>query len=134
LSQRRCTAWWLGVWQCLFAQTLISTNAKKPPQPFHIPLERRRFLKSLALISAGFTVPGYLAEALTLTPQVTQGPYYPRGVNIPLDDDNDLALLAAGITAPVGYKIRKQWTIASVFGANDEAGLQGATAATADRE
>ncbi|HKP03606.1 MAG TPA: TIGR02597 family protein [Chthoniobacterales bacterium] len=40
--------------------------------------------------------------------------------------------LAAGITAPVGYKIRKQWTIASVFGANDEAGLQGGTAATAD--
>lgn len=40
--------------------------------------------------------------------------------------------LDAGITAPIGYKIRKQWTIASVFGVNDEAGLQGGTAATAD--
>lgn len=75
---------------------------QKPPQTFHIPLERRRFLKSLALISAGFTVPGYLAEALTLTPQVTQGPYYPRGVNIPLDDDNDLAIFDPNITAAAG--------------------------------
>jgi hypothetical protein len=40
--------------------------------------------------------------------------------------------LAAGIAAPVGYKIRKQWTIATVFGPNDESGLQGGTAATAD--
>lgn len=40
--------------------------------------------------------------------------------------------LAAGITAPVGYKIRKQWTIASVFGPNNESGLQGGTAVTAD--
>ena len=54
---------------------------QKPPQTFYIPLERRRFLKSLALISAGFTVPGYLAEALTLTPQVTQGPFYPLATN-----------------------------------------------------
>ena len=40
--------------------------------------------------------------------------------------------LAAGVTAPVGYKIRKQWTIATVFGPNDESGLQGGTPATAD--
>src|SRR5262245_26585971 len=44
---------------------------------YHIPVDRRRFLKSMALASAGFTLPGYLAEALTLAPQVTQGPYYP---------------------------------------------------------
>ena len=75
---------------------------QKSPQPFHIPLERRRFLKSLALLSAGFTVPGYLAEALTLTPQVTQGPYYPRGVNIPLDDDNDLAVFDPNVTVADG--------------------------------
>ena len=36
---------------------------QKRPQTFYIPLERRCFLKSLALISAGFTVPSYLAEA-----------------------------------------------------------------------
>lgn len=40
--------------------------------------------------------------------------------------------LVAGIVAPVGYKIRKQWTIASVFGPNNESGLQGGTATTAD--
>src|SRR4029450_1773676 len=39
----------------------------------YIPWERRRFLKSLAAVSVGFTLPGYLAEALILTPQVTQG-------------------------------------------------------------
>src|SRR5213592_2920514 len=40
--------------------------------------------------------------------------------------------LAAGIVAPVGYKIRKEWTIANAFGPNDESGLQGGTADTAD--
>jgi hypothetical protein len=65
---------------------------QKSLPPFYIPLECRRFLRSLAFVSAGFTVPGYLAEVLTFTPQATQGSYYPRGVNIPLDDDNDLAL------------------------------------------
>jgi protocatechuate 3,4-dioxygenase, beta subunit len=75
---------------------------QKPPQPFYIPLGRRRFLKSLALASAGFTVPGYLAEALTLTPQLTQGPFYPLAMNLPLDDDNDLALYSGSITAALG--------------------------------
>src|SRR5438552_11112744 len=41
--------------------------------------------------------------------------------------------LAAGIVAPVGYKIRKEWTIASIFGPNDESGLQGGTDTTADQ-
>src|SRR5439155_10261784 len=73
------------------------------PQPFYIPVDRRRFFKSMALASAAFTLPGYLAEALTITPQVTQGPYYPLANNIPLDKDNDLVQLndntslAAGI-------------------------------------
>ena len=62
-------------------------------QVFYIPLNRRRFFKSMALASAGFTLPGYLAEALTITPQVTQGPYYPLANNIPLDKDNDLVQL-----------------------------------------
>jgi protocatechuate 3,4-dioxygenase beta subunit len=69
---------------------------------FYIPLERRKFLKSLALASAGFTLPGYLAEALTLTPNCTQGPYYPRAVNIPLDDDNDLVELNDNMTIASG--------------------------------
>lgn len=73
-----------------------------PPQPFYIPLDRRRFLKSLAIASAGFTVPGYLAEALTITPQVTQGPYYPLAKNIPLDDDNDLLHYNSDTVAATG--------------------------------
>jgi protocatechuate 3,4-dioxygenase beta subunit len=69
---------------------------------FYIPLARRRFLKSLAAASAGFTLSGYLAEALTYTPEVTQGPFYPLSNNIPLDKDNDLLHLNDNLTAAAG--------------------------------
>lgn len=69
---------------------------------FHIPLNRRRFFKSMAAASAGFTLPGFLAEALTLTPTVTQGPYYPLADDIPLDKDNDLVQLNDNLTAAGG--------------------------------
>src|SRR6266516_1794373 len=72
------------------------------PQVFYLPLNRRRFFKSMALASVGFTLPGYLAEALTITPQVTQGPYYPLANNIPLDKDNDLVQLNDSLTAANG--------------------------------
>ncbi len=70
--------------------------------PFHIPLERRRFLRSLAAASAGFTLPGFLAEALSLTPTVTEGPYYPLAKNMPLDKDNDLVQLNDHLTLAAG--------------------------------
>src|SRR5215813_12926433 len=69
---------------------------------FYIPLGRERFLKSLAVASAGFALPGYLAEALTYTPEVTQGPYYPLARNVPLDKDNDLIYLNDNLTAASG--------------------------------
>src|SRR5262245_12663850 len=72
------------------------------PQPFHIPVDRRRFFKSMALASAGFTLPSYLAEALTTSPIVTQGPYYPLANNIPLDKDNDLVQLSDNLTIAAG--------------------------------
>ena len=72
------------------------------PHAFHIPVNRRGFFKSMALASAGFTLPGYLAEALTLTPQQTQGPYYPLADDIPLDKDNDLVQLGDNLTAASG--------------------------------
>src|SRR5213594_4174428 len=72
------------------------------PQTFHIPMDRRRFFKSMAFASAGFTLPGYLAEALTLSPGVTQGPYYPLANNIPLDKDNDLVQLDDHLTVAAG--------------------------------
>src|SRR2546428_7895627 len=72
------------------------------PQMFHVPIDRRRFFKSMAVASAGWMLPGYLAEALTYTPEVTQGPYYPLANNIPLDKDNDLVYLNDSLTAATG--------------------------------
>src|SRR6266481_2848076 len=72
------------------------------PHAFHVPLQRRRFLNAMAVASAGWTLPGYLAEALTYTPEVTQGPYYPLVNNIPLDKDNDLIYLNDSLTRATG--------------------------------
>src|SRR3974390_172015 len=77
---------------------------KKTPNTdvFHVPVDRRRFFRSMAVVSAGFTLPGYLAEALTMTPEMTQGPYYPLAKNIPLDKDNDLVRLNDSLTPAKG--------------------------------
>ena len=40
---------------------------------------------------------------------------------------------ATGVSGTVGYRVRKYWTITSVFGAANTAGLQGGTALTADQ-
>lgn len=72
------------------------------PQPFHIPFNRRRLLKSMAAASAGWALPGYLAEALTIAPSLTQGPYYPLADDIPLDKDNDLVQLGDSLTPAAG--------------------------------
>jgi protocatechuate 3,4-dioxygenase beta subunit len=77
-------------------------NKNPKPQAFYLALDRRRFLKSLAVASAGFTLPGYLAEALTYAPEVTQGPYYPLASNVPLDKDNDLVQLNDNLSAATG--------------------------------
>jgi protocatechuate 3,4-dioxygenase beta subunit len=69
---------------------------------FYIPIDRRRFFKSMAVASAGFTLSGYLAEALTLTPQQTPGPFYPLADDIPLDKDNDLLYVNDKLTAASG--------------------------------
>ena len=74
----------------------------RAPLSFHIPVDRRRFFKSMAAVSAGFTLPSYLAEALTISPTVTQGPYYPLARNIPLDKDNDLVKLDDNLTIASG--------------------------------
>ncbi len=41
--------------------------------------------------------------------------------------------LSSFVSAGTGYKIRKNWTLAALFGANDEAGLGQGTASTADQ-
>ena len=72
--------------------------------PFYIPLTRARFLRAIAKASLGFTLPGFLAEALGVTqsPIVTQGPYYPLADDIPLDKDNDLVQLGSNTTIAAG--------------------------------
>src|SRR5205823_8814523 len=64
---------------------------------------RRRFLKQVGLAglaTALLDTPGLFAEALTTTPEQTEGPYYPT--TLPLDTDNDLLIINNNITPAVG--------------------------------
>ena len=61
---------------------------------------RRRFIATLALGAAAFTVRGAFAEQLVRTVAQTEGPFYPD--RLPLDTDNDLLILNDGITPAVG--------------------------------
>ena len=59
-------------------------------------LHRRGFVSSLPF----FITPGLMAEALTLTPKQTEGPFYPD--KMPLDTDNDLLIINDSLTPAVG--------------------------------
>jgi protocatechuate 3,4-dioxygenase beta subunit len=67
---------------------------------------RRSFIRHAALSSASLSIPtfwttrGAFAEALSLTPRQTEGPFYPD--RLPLDTDNDLILVNDAITPAVG--------------------------------
>jgi protocatechuate 3,4-dioxygenase, beta subunit len=67
---------------------------------------RRQFMRGAALSAAGlalpalWNVPGAFAEALTLTPRQTEGPFYPD--RLPLDTDNDLIIVNDSITPAIG--------------------------------
>jgi protocatechuate 3,4-dioxygenase beta subunit len=61
---------------------------------------RRRFLGLLIGASALYLMPGAFAEQLTLTPRLTEGPFYPD--KLPLDVDNDLLIVNDSITPAVG--------------------------------
>lgn len=69
----------------------------RPLANFYIPLNRRRLLHSLLLTTGGVITGRIYAEAMTLTPQVTEGPYYPD--HLPLDQDNDLVRIKEGESA-----------------------------------
>jgi protocatechuate 3,4-dioxygenase beta subunit len=64
---------------------------------------RRNFLGTFV---AGVALPalwdlrGAFAEALSLTPRQTEGPFYPN--RLPLDTDNDLIIINDGITPAIG--------------------------------
>lgn len=66
----------------------------------HTATSRRRFLTALAASGAFFTERGAFAQALTLTPAQTEGPYYPN--QLPLDQDNDLLLINDSINPGLG--------------------------------
>lgn len=61
---------------------------------------RRQMLRAGALGAAAFTVPGAFAEALTQTPKMTEGPFYPD--KLPLDTDNDLIRVTDDATPALG--------------------------------
>jgi protocatechuate 3,4-dioxygenase beta subunit len=69
-------------------------------QVFHIRADRRQILRSFLLGAGGLWVPGVFAEALTLTPRATEGPYYPD--HLPLDQDNDLVQVTGKEAAALG--------------------------------
>lgn len=61
---------------------------------------RRRFLHQVGAGAAFFVVRGAFAEALTLTPAQTEGPFYPD--HLPLDTDNDLLVINDSTTPALG--------------------------------
>ena len=73
------------------------------PEPTEAMIERwtrRRVLKGSALRAAAFLTPGVFAEALTQTPRMAEGPFYPD--KLPLDTDNDLIIVGDNLTPGVG--------------------------------
>lgn len=63
--------------------------------------DRRHFLRGLGLTGLALTTtPGLFAEQLAITPQLTEGPFYPD--KLPLDTDNDLIILNDSITPALG--------------------------------
>ena len=61
---------------------------------------RREFVRGMAWGAAALAAPGVLAEALTLTPEQTEGPFYPD--KLPLDTDNDLLIINDSLSPAVG--------------------------------
>jgi len=76
-------------------------------------LNRRNFLTALTAGGVFFTQRGAFAQALTLTPAQTEGPYYPN--QLPLDQDNDLLVINDRITPGVGTV---SWLSGRVLGGN----------------
>lgn len=63
-------------------------------------MNRKTFIGGVALGLSAWTIPGAFAEALTLTPRQTEGPFYPD--KMPLDTDNDLLILNDSLSPAVG--------------------------------
>ena len=77
-------------------------NQTSPFSPQH---SRRGFLNrfivgAAAVTTASLWARGAFAEALTLTPRQTEGPFYPD--KLPLDTDNDLLIINDATTPAIG--------------------------------
>src|SRR6185436_16679782 len=81
-----------------FDHRLLFGSLAMPIQLTSIP--RRSFLAGLGLAGLAFYTPGVMAEELTRTPKMTEGPFYPD--KLPLDTDNDLIIVNDGLTPAVG--------------------------------
>lgn len=67
---------------------------------YRYDFNRRLFLKQMAFAASALGTTGLFAEELSLTPQMTEGPFYPD--KMPLDTDNDLLIVNDAITPAVG--------------------------------
>lgn len=75
-------------------------NSPSPLFSSQTGANRRQFLTRAGLAAAFFVTPGAFAEALTLTPPQTEGPFYPD--HLPLDTDNDLIIVNDALTPAAG--------------------------------
>lgn len=76
-----------------------STNRQERLAPLTRVL-RRDFLRTSAFFAAAAASTNVLAETLSLTPKMTEGPFYPD--KMPLDTDNDLLIINDSIDKGVG--------------------------------
>src|SRR4029077_5813080 len=71
-------------------------------KPIDSFLSRRGLLRGgLALGATAFFVRGAFAEALSITPRLTEGPFYPD--KLPLDTDNDLIIVNDATTPALAH-------------------------------
>lgn len=85
-------------------------------KPYFCPECHRRdfLLKAAAGSAAFFTTGGAFAEALSKTPRMTEGPFYPD--HLPLDTDNDLLVINDGITPAIGEITHLHGTVTDLKG------------------
>ncbi|HEY2761533.1 MAG TPA: intradiol ring-cleavage dioxygenase [Pirellulales bacterium] len=69
-------------------------------KPLYLSTSRRQFIGGVAAGMAIFTTRGLFAEALSVTPRLTEGPFYPD--KLPLDTDNDLIIVNDSATPALG--------------------------------
>ena len=91
-----------------------STNSKPRLQPI-TNLLRRDFLRRAAFFASAAASTNVLAETLSLTPNMTEGPFYPD--KLPLDTDNDLIKINDSIDKGIGEITHLSGKILDINGA-----------------